>query len=84
MVLEKTCYLCGVWIREDQISVTRIPIWATATENDPKRWNETDAAMAFVNDQGEVLTFCLNCALKATKRCWDRIHAGTVDINPAR
>ena len=25
-MLEKTCYLCGTWIREDQISVTRIPM----------------------------------------------------------
>ena len=73
--MERTCYLCGAWIRDDQVSITRIPIWATATENDPERWKDTDAAMAFVNDQGEVVTFCVNCALNATKRCRDRIQS---------
>ncbi len=74
MVLEKACYLCKAWIREDQLSVTRIPIWATATETDPVQWKDTDAAMAFVNDQGEVVIFCADCALNATKRCWERIQ----------
>jgi hypothetical protein len=81
-MMENTCYLCGAWIREDQISVTRIPLWATARENDPERWKDTDAAMAFINDQGEVLTFCVDCALNATQRCLSRIHAGTVNISP--
>jgi hypothetical protein len=80
LVLEITCYLCGAWVREDQISVTRIPLWAAASENDPNEWKDTDVAMAFINDEGEVVTFCLNCALKATKRCWDRIHAGVASI----
>ena len=31
--------------------------------------------MAFLNDRGEVVTFCQNCALTATKRCWDRIQS---------
>jgi len=74
-VLEKTCYLCGAWIRQDQLSITRIPLWATSRENDPQPWKDTDAAMAFLNDQGEVVTFCFNCALIATKRCWDRIQS---------
>ncbi len=75
-VLEKMCYLCGSGIREDQISVTRIPIWATATERDPEGWKETDAALAFINDKGEIVTLCVKCALNATKRCWDRIYTG--------
>ena len=74
MVLEKTCYLCGGWLRADRINVTRIPIWAAATEHDPDRWKDTDAAMAFLNDEGEVVTLCADCALKATNRCWDRIQ----------
>ena len=74
---EKTCYICGTWIRQDQVSVTRIPLWATATESDPEQWKETDAAMAFVNDQNEIATLCVKCALNATKRCWERIYAGT-------
>lgn len=72
---EKTCYLCGTWIREDQIAVTRIPIWATAREDDLEPWKSTDVALAFVNDQGEVVSLCVNCALKATGRCWDRIQS---------
>ena len=72
---EKTCYLCGVWIREDQMSITRIPLWATSGESDLEQWKDTDAAMAFLNDRGEVVPFCVNCALTATKRCWDRIHS---------
>ncbi len=80
-MLEKTCYLCGAWIRQDQISITRIPLWATSGENDPERWKDTDAAMAFLNDQGEVVTFCLNCALIATKRCWDRIQSTSAEPN---
>ena len=79
-MLENKCYLCGAMIREDQISVTRIPLWATATESDPERWKDTDAAMAFMDDQGEIVTFCVNCALNATKRCWDRIRAGITHI----
>jgi hypothetical protein len=75
-VPEKTCYICGTWIREDQISVTRIPLWATATASDPEQWKETDVAMAFVNDQNEIATLCVQCALNATKRCWERIYAG--------
>jgi len=74
-VLEKTCYLCGAWIRQDQISITRIPLWATSREDDPERWKDTDAALAFLNDRGEVVTLCQHCALIATKRCWDRIHS---------
>ncbi|MGD8372177.1 MAG: hypothetical protein PVF76_15020 [Syntrophobacterales bacterium] len=74
-MLEKTCYLCGTWLREDQTGVTRIPIWATATPDDPERWKNTDVAMAFINDQNEIVTLCINCALKATKRCWDRIQS---------
>ena len=74
-MIEKTCYICGTWIREDQISVTRIPIWATATENDPERWKNTDVAMAFINNEGEIVALCINCALSATKRCSDRIQS---------
>jgi len=74
-MLEKTCYLCGTWIREDQISVTRIPIWATAAENDLERWKNTDLAMAFISNEGEIVKFCRNCALNAIKRCWDRIQS---------
>jgi hypothetical protein len=59
---ENTCYLCGALIREDQIMVTRIPIWATATENDPEPWKSTDAAMAFINNEGEIVPLCMNCA----------------------
>ena len=71
---KKTCYLCTTWIREDQIMVTRIPIWATATASDPERWKNTDVAMAFINDEGEIVTLCMNCALDATMRCWKRIQ----------
>jgi hypothetical protein len=78
-VLEKTCYLCGAWIRQDQVSITRIPLWATSRENDPEQWKDTDAAMAFLNDRGEVVTFCVNCALTATKRCWDRIQSTSAE-----
>jgi hypothetical protein len=67
MVLEKRCYLCGVWIREDQMGITRIPLWATSGKSDMERWKDTDAAMAFLNDQGEIVTLCLNCALTATE-----------------
>ena len=74
-MLEKTCYLCGAWIRQDQISITRVPLWATSRDDDPERWKDTDAALAFLNDRGEVVTFCQNCALTATKRCWDRIQS---------
>ena len=62
-MLEKTCYLCGTWLREDQRSVTRIPIWATAAQDDPERWKNTDVAMTFINDQGEIVTLCMNRAL---------------------
>lgn len=79
MALEKTCYLCGAWIRQDQIGITRIPLWATSGENDQERWKDTDAAMAFLNDRGEVVTFCLNCALVATKRCWNRIQSTSAE-----
>ena len=72
---ENTCYLCGALIREDQIMVTRIPIWATATENDPEQWKNTDVAMAFMNNEGEVVSLCMNCALDATMRCWHRIQS---------
>jgi hypothetical protein len=72
---KKTCYLCTTWIREDQIMVTRIPIWATATASDPERWKNTDVAMAFTNDEGEIVTLCMNCALDATMRCWKRIQS---------
>jgi hypothetical protein len=78
-VQEKTCYLCGALIREDQISITRIPLWATSREDDAERWKDTDAAMVFLNDRGEVVTFCLNCALIATKRCWDRIQSTSAE-----
>ena len=76
---EKTCYLCGALIREDQISITRIPLWATSRVDDAERWKDTDAAMVFLNDRGEVVTFCLNCALIATKRCWDRIQSTSAE-----
>jgi hypothetical protein len=79
MVLGKRCYLCGAWIREDQIGITRIPLWATSRENDTERWKDTDAAMAFLNDEGEVVTLCLNCALIATERCWKRIQSTSAD-----
>ncbi|MDH3963761.1 MAG: hypothetical protein OEV25_10130 [Deltaproteobacteria bacterium] len=72
---ENTCYLCGALIREDQIMVTRIPIWATATENDPNQWKNTDVAMAFMNNEGEFVPLCMNCALDATMRCWHRIQS---------
>jgi hypothetical protein len=71
---ENTCYLCGALIREDQIMVTRIPIWSTATEDDPAKWKITDVAMAFINNEGEVVPLCMNCALDATMRCWQRIQ----------
>ena len=71
---ENTCYLCGALIREDQTKVTRIPIWATATENDPEQWKNTDVAMAFMNNEGEIVPLCMNCALDATMRCWQRIQ----------
>jgi hypothetical protein len=61
---ENTCYLCGALIREDQIMVTRIPIWKS-----------TDAAMAFINNEGEIVPLCMNCALDATMRCWKRIQS---------
>ena len=80
-MLEKTCYLCRTGIRQDQISVTRIPLWATSRENDQERWKDTDAAMAFLNDRGEVVTFCLNCALIATKRCRDRIQSTSAELD---
>jgi hypothetical protein len=80
-VLGKTCYLCGAWIREDQLSVTRIPLWATSRADDPERWRDTDAAMAFLNDRGEIVTFCLNCALIATKRCWDRMQSTSAEAD---
>ena len=72
---ENTCYLCGTWIREDQIMVTRIPLWATATETDPDQWKNTDVAMAFINNEGKIVTLCMNCALDATMRCWNRIQS---------
>ena len=74
-MLEKTCYLCRSGIREDQISVTRIPLWAVATENDPEGWKNSDVAMAFLNSEGEIVTLCMNCALDATRRCCDRIQS---------
>jgi hypothetical protein len=55
--------------------VTRIPIWATATASDPERWKNTDVAMAFINDEGEIVTLCMHCALDATMRCWKRIQS---------
>ena len=79
MVLGKTCYLCGAWIREDQTGITRIPLWATSRENDMERWRDTDAAMAFLNDKDEIVTLCLNCALTATERCWERIRSTSAD-----
>lgn len=79
MVLEKRCYLCGVWIREDQTGITRIPLWATSGKSDMERWKDTDAAMAFLNDQGEIVTLCLNCALIATERCWKRIQSTSAE-----